>query len=246
MDVSGCWGPGMPGPYGYGAGSLRDFWGRPPAPKEVDMSPGILGKKIGMSQVFREDGQAVPVTLLKAGPCMVVQRKTPTVDGYDAVQLGLVEFIKPQRINKPITGHLKKAGAEGARFMREFHLRPGDDDFKAGDQVLVDQFKPKDKVDVIGISKGRGFAGVVKRHHFRGGEGSHGSMFHRAPGSIGASSYPSRVVPGMRMGGHMGHDRVTVRNLEIIDVDTQDNVLVVKGAVPGPNGGYVVVRRAKR
>ena len=210
------------------------------------MSPGILGKKIGMSQVFREDGQAVPVTLLKAGPCMVVQRKTPTADGYDAVQLGLVEFIKPQRINKPITGHLKKAGAEGARFMREFHLRPGDDDFKPGDQVLVDQFKPKDMVDVIGISKGRGFAGVVKRHHFRGGEGSHGSMFHRAPGSIGASSYPSRVVPGMRMGGHMGHDRVTVRNLEIIDVDTQDNVLVVKGAVPGPNGGYVVVRRAKR
>ena len=210
------------------------------------MSPGILGKKIGMSQVFREDGQAVPVTLLKAGPCMVVQRKTPTADGYDAVQLGLVEFIKPQRINKPITGHLKKAGAEGARFMREFHLRPGDDDFKAGDQVLVDQFKPKDMVDVIGISKGRGFAGVVKRHHFRGGEGSHGSMFHRAPGSIGASSYPSRVLPGMRMGGHMGHERVTVRNLEIIDVDTQDNVLVVKGAVPGPNGGYVVVRRAKR
>ena len=210
------------------------------------MSPGILGKKIGMSQVFREDGQAVPVTLLKAGPCMVVQRKTPTADGYDAVQLGLVEFIKPRRINKPATGHLKKAGAEGARFMREFHLRPGDDDFKAGDQVLVDQFKPKDMVDVIGISKGRGFAGVVKRHHFRGGEGSHGSMFHRAPGSIGASSYPSRVLPGMRMGGHMGHERVTVRNLEIIDVDTQDNVLVVKGAVPGPNGGYVVVRRAKR
>jgi large subunit ribosomal protein L3 len=199
-----------------------------------------------MSQVFREDGQAVPVTLLKAGPCMVVQRKTPTADGYDAVQLGLVEFIKPRRINKPTTGHLKKAGAEGARFMREFHLRPGDDDFKAGDQVLVDQFKPKDKVDVIGISKGRGFAGVVKRHHFRGGEGSHGSMFHRAPGSIGASSYPSRVLPGMRMGGHMGHERVTVRNLEIIDVDTEDNVLVVKGAVPGPNGGYVVVRRAKR
>jgi len=210
------------------------------------MSPGILGKKIGMSQVFREDGQAVPVTLLKAGPCMVVQRKTPTADGYDAVQLGLVEFIKPQRINKPATGHLKKAGAEGAKFMREFHLGPGDDDFKAGDQVLVDQFKPKDKVDVIGISKGRGFAGVVKRHHFRGGEGSHGSMFHRAPGSIGASSYPSRVLPGMRMGGHMGHERVTVRNLEIIDVDTEDNMLVVKGAVPGPNGGYVVVRRAKR
>ncbi|HYW47891.1 MAG TPA: 50S ribosomal protein L3 [Bryobacteraceae bacterium] len=210
------------------------------------MSPGILGKKIGMSQVFRPDGQAVPVTLLKAGPCMVVQRKTPTADGYDAVQLGLVEFIKPQRINKPATGHLKKAGAEGAKFLREFELGPGDDDLKAGDKVLVDQFKPKDKVDVIGISKGKGFAGVVKRHHFRGGGDSHGSMFHRAPGSIGASSFPSRVLPGMRMGGHLGHTRVTVRNLEVIDVDTEDNVLVVKGAVPGPNGGYVVVRRSKR
>ncbi len=210
------------------------------------MSPGILGKKIGMTQMFRPDGQAVPVTLLKAGPCMVVQRKTPTVDGYDAVQLGLVEFIKPQRINKPTTGRLKKAGVDGAKFMREFPLGPDGEDLKTGDQVLVDQFKPKDMVDVIGISKGRGFAGVVKRHHFRGGEGSHGSMFHRAPGSIGASSYPSRVLPGMRMGGHMGNARVTVRNLEVIDVDTEDNVLVVKGAVPGPNGGYVMVRRSKR
>ncbi len=210
------------------------------------MSPGILGRKIGMTQVFRPDGQVVPVTLLKAGPCMVVQRKTPTTDGYDAVQLGLMEFVKPARINKPATGHLKKAGVEGARFMREFHLRPGDDDFKAGDKVLVDQFKPKEKVDVIGVSKGRGFAGLVKRHHFRGGEGSHGSMFHRAPGSIDSSSFPSRVFPGMRMAGHMGNAQVTVRNLEIVEVDTEDNVLMVKGAVPGPNGGYVVVRRAKR
>ena len=210
------------------------------------MSPGILGRKIGMTQVFRPDGQVVPVTLLKAGPCMVVQRKTPTTDGYDAVQLGLLEFVKPARINKPMTGHLKKAGVEGAKFMREFHLRPGDDDLKPGDRVLVDQFKPKEKVDVIGVSKGRGFAGVVKRHHFRGGEGSHGSMFHRAPGSIGASSFPSRVLPGMRMGGHMGSEQVTVRNLEIVEVDTEDNVLMVKGAVPGPNGGYVIVRRAKR
>jgi len=199
-----------------------------------------------MTQMFRADGQVVPVTLLKAGPCMVVQRKTPATDGYDAVQLGLVEFVKPQRINKPSTGHLKKAGVDGAKFLREFHLRPGDDDFKPGDQVLADQFKPNDKVDVIGISKGKGFAGVVKRHHFRGGEGSHGSMFHRAPGSIGASSFPSRVVPGMRMGGHMGNERVTVRNLEIVDVDTEDNVLAIKGAVPGPIGGYLLVRRSKR
>jgi large subunit ribosomal protein L3 len=210
------------------------------------MSPGILGKKIGMSQMFRPDGQAVPVTLLKAGPCMVVQRKTPTADGYDAAQLGLVEFIKPRRINKPTAGRLKKAGVDGAKFMREFHLEAGDGDLKAGDKVLVDQFKPKDKVDVIGISKGRGFAGVVKRHHFRGGEGTHGSMFHRAPGSIGSSSYPSRVFPGTRMGGQMGNARVTVRNLEVVEVDAEDNVLIVKGAVPGPNGGYVVVRRSKR
>ncbi len=210
------------------------------------MIPGILGKKIGMTQIFRPDGQVVPVTLLKAGPCMVVQRKTPATDGYDAVQLGLLEFVKPARLNKPETGHLKKAGVEGAKFLQEFRLKGGNGDLKAGDKVLIDQFKPKDMVDVVGISKGRGFAGVVKRHHFRGGEGSHGSMFHRAPGSIGASSFPSRVVPGMRMGGHMGNAQVTVRNLEVIEVDTEDNVLAVKGAVPGPNGGYVVVRRAKR
>src|SRR5579872_4695247 len=210
------------------------------------MTPGILGKKIGMTQLFRPAGQAVPVTLLKAGPCLVVQRKTPAIDGYDAVQLGLVEFVKPARINKPTAGHFKKAGVEGAKFLREFRLRQGDDDLKPGDKVLVDQFKPKDMVDVIGTSKGRGFAGLVKRHHFRGGAATHGSMFHRAPGSIGASSFPSRVLPGMRMAGHMGDTRVTVRNLEVIDVDAEDNVLVVKGAVPGPNGGYVVVRRAKR
>ena len=210
------------------------------------MTPGILGRKIGMTQVFRPDGQVVPVTLLKAGPCTVVQRKTPATDGYDAVQIGLLEFIKPKRINKPRTGHLKKAGAEGAKMLREFRLSAGSTDYKAGDQVLVSDFKPADMVDVIGISKGRGFAGVVKRHHFRGGEGSHGSMFHRAPGSIGASSFPSRVVPGMRMGGHMGNAQVTVRNLEVIDVDLEDNVLAVKGAVPGPNGGYVLIRRAKR
>ena len=210
------------------------------------MSPGILGKKIGMTQMFRPDGQAVPVTLLKAGPCTVVQRKTPSTDGYDAVQLGLSEFVKPQRINKPMTGHLKKAGAEGVKFVRELPLRPGDSDLKAGDKVLVEEFRPGNKVDVIGISKGRGFAGLVKRHHFGGGDATHGSMFHRAPGSIGASSFPSRVLPGMRMAGHMGNARVTVRNLEVIDVDTEDNVLVVKGAVPGPNGGYVLVRRSKR
>lgn len=209
-----------------------------------DMSPGIIGKKIGMTQVFRPDGQVVPVTLLKAGPCVVVQRKTPARDGYDAVQLALIE--KTRKPNKPMAGHIKRAGIEGgARFLREFPLKGGAD-LKPGDRVLVDQFKPKEKVDVTGISKGRGFAGVVRRHGFGGGDATHGSMFHRAPGSIGASSFPSRVFPGTRMGGHLGHAQVTVRNLEVIDVDPEDHVLMVKGAVPGPNGGYVIVRRAKR
>ena len=211
------------------------------------MSPGILGKKIGMTQVFRPDGQVVPVTLLKAGPCVVVQRKTPTLDGYDAVQLGLVENVKASRIKKPIAGHLKKrADVEGVRYMRELRLGPGDDDLKPGDRVLVGEFQPNQKVDVVGTSKGRGFTGLVKRHHFHGGPATHGSMFHRAPGSIGASSFPSRVFPGTRMAGHTGAQRVTVRNLEIVEVDAEDNVLIVKGAVPGPNGGYVIVRRARR
>jgi large subunit ribosomal protein L3 len=211
------------------------------------MSPGILGKKIGMTQVFSADGQVVPVTVLKAGPCVVVQRKTPQFDGYDAVQLGFMEYAKKTGVNKPSAGHLKKSGAEGVKFMREFRLEEGSNgDLKAGDRVLVDEFKPKEKVDVIGVSKGRGFASIIKRHNFKGGPGSHGSMFHRAPGSIGASSFPSRVFPGMKMAGHMGTARVTVRNLEIVEVDTEENVLLVKGAVPGPTGGYVMVRRAKK
>ncbi|HEX7361362.1 MAG TPA: 50S ribosomal protein L3 [Bryobacteraceae bacterium] len=208
------------------------------------MSPGILGKKIGMTQVFAANGQVVPVTLVKAGPCVVTQRKTPAADGYDAVQLGLVEFGK--KPNKPAAGHLAKSGADGVRFLREFRLGHGNGDMKQGDRVLADEFKPKEVVDVIGTSKGRGFAGVVKRHHFRGGPASHGSMFHRAPGSIGASSFPSRVFPGTKMAGRMGTDQVTVRNLEIVSVDADDNVIAVKGAIPGPNGGYITMRRAKR
>jgi large subunit ribosomal protein L3 len=197
-----------------------------------------------MTQIFNADGQVVPVTLLKAGPCVVTQRKTPATDGYDAVQLGLLEYAKKQ--NKPTAKHLAKSGAEGVRYMREFHLVGGTGDMKAGDRVLAEEFKPRDVVDVIGTSKGRGFAGLVKRHHFRGGPATHGSMFHRAPGSIGASSFPSRVFPGMKMAGRMGTQQVTVRNLEIVSVDPEDNVIAVKGAVPGPNGGYVMVRRARR
>jgi large subunit ribosomal protein L3 len=211
------------------------------------MSPGILGKKIGMTQVFRADGQVVPVTVLKAGPCVVVQRKTPTSDGYDAVQLGFMEYAKKSGVSKPKGGHLKKSGAEGVKFLREFLLAEGvQGDMKPGDRVLVDEFKPNDKVDVIGVSKGHGFAGVIRRHGFKGGPGGHGSMFHRAPGSIGASSFPSRVFPGMKMGGQMGMARVTVRNLEVVEVDAEENVLLIKGAVPGPAGSYVMVRRARK
>ncbi len=210
------------------------------------MSPGILGKKIGMTQVFRADGQVVPVTLVKAGPCVVTQRKTPAIDGYDAIQIGLHEFVKQSRVIKPLAGHLKKANAEGVKFLRELRLGAGDGDIKTGDRILVDEFKATDKVDVIGVSKGKGFGGIVKRHHFKGGPKSHGSMFHRAPGSIGASSFPSRVFPGTRMAGQLGMQQVTVRNLEVVEVDAEDNVLMIKGALPGPNGSYVLVRRAKR
>ena len=194
------------------------------------MSPGILGKKIGMTQVFRPDGQVVPVTLLKAGPCVVAQRKTPDHGRLrrGAARLGRVRQADSASTSR-MTGHLKKAGAEGAKFMREFRLRPGDGDFKPGDRVLVEEFKPNDKVDVIGVSKGRGFAGFVKRHHFRGGDASHGSMFHRAPGSIGASSFPSRVFPACDGPATWARDSVTVRNLEIVEVDTEDNVLHGEG-----------------
>lgn len=209
------------------------------------MVNGILGKKLGMTQVFGPNGDAIPATVLKAGPCVVVQRKTATKDGYDAVQLGLVELPGPKRVPKPMEGHFKRAGANPARFIREVRLAPGNEEVKTGDKVLVDQFKAEDIVDVVGVSKGRGFAGVHKRHHFGGGSGSHGSMFHRAPGSIGASAFPSRVLKGMRAAGHMGASQVTVRNLRIVRVLPEDNALVVEGAVPGPEGGYVVVRKAK-
>ena len=188
------------------------------------MSPGILGKKIGMTQVFSADGQVVPVTLVKAGPCVVTQRKTPATDGYDAVQLGLVEYAK--KPNKPMAGHLKKVGRGRRRSScANFVSEPGTGDLKQGDRVLAEEFKPKDKVDVIGTSKGRGFAGLVKRHHFRGGDGVARSMFHRAAGFDRRSSFPSRVFPGMQMAGRMGTRRVTVRNLEIVSVDTDDNVM---------------------
>ena len=206
---------------------------------------GILGIKLGMAQVFAEDGTAVPCTVLQAGPCVVVQRRTKQKDGYDAVQLGLVEFIKPQRVNKPMTGHFKKANVAPLRLLRELRLEESAEETKVGDRVLVDGFQPGEFVDVTGISKGKGFQGGVKRWHFRGGDATHGSMFHRAPGGIGASSFPSRVWPGQHGPGHMGHQRVTVKNLRVVKVDAEENLLLVRGAVPGPNGAYIVIRKAR-
>jgi large subunit ribosomal protein L3 len=207
------------------------------------MVTGIIGKKIGMTQLFSPDGTVHPATVLKAGPCVVVQAKAKATDGYDAVQLGLVEE-KPARVTKPVAGHYKKANVPPTRVRREVGVKDGAEAPKTGEQVLVSIFKDGERVDVIGTSRGKGFAGVVKRHHFRGGAATHGSMFHRAPGSIGASSYPSRVVKGMRAAGHMGADRVTTRNLRIVKVDAENHLLIVRGAVPGGPGGYVVIRKA--
>jgi large subunit ribosomal protein L3 len=207
------------------------------------MVTGLIGKKVGMTQLFAEDGTVQPATVLKAGPCVVVQAKTLETDGYEAVQLGLVE-AKPTKENKPSQGHFKKAGVPATRVRREMKLLAGGDPPKAGDQVNVSMFADGDRVDVIGTSRGKGFQGVVKRHHFAGGKASHGSMHHRAPGSIGQSSYPSRVLKGMRMGGHMGDARVTVRNLKVIRVDPENNLLLVEGAVPGGPHGILMIRKA--
>jgi large subunit ribosomal protein L3 len=208
------------------------------------MLTGIIGRKVGMTQLFQQDGTVTPGTVIKAGPCVVVQTKTAQTDGYEAVQLGLVEE-RPARVRKPLAGHYKKAGVPPTRVRREVKVAKGAESPKAGDQVLVNTvFTNGDRVDVIGVSRGKGFQGVVRRHHFRGGAATHGSMFHRAPGSIGASSFPSRVVKGMRAAGRMGGDQVTTRNLKVVAVDAENNLLIVHGAVPGAPGNYVVVRKA--
>jgi len=203
---------------------------------------GIIGKKIGMTQVYAEDGRAIPVTVIQAGPCVVVQRKSKAKDGYSSVQLGLVEDRKVKRVTKAMKGHFDKAGLPPCRVLREFSVEDGAE-HKVGDKVSVELFAPGDVVDIVGVSKGKGFQGVVKRHHFRGGAATHGSMFHRAPGGIGASAYPSRVIKGLRGAGHMGDERVTTKNLTVVRVDAGKNTLVVKGSVPGASGGYVVIRK---
>ncbi len=206
---------------------------------------GILGIKLGMTQVFAEDGTSVPCTVLQAGPCVVVQRRTKDKDGYDAVQLGLVEFIKPQRVNKARTGHFKKANVAPMRYLREVKIEDSKDESKSGDRVLVDSFKIGEWVDVTGVSKGKGFQGGVKRWHFRGGDASHGSMFHRAPGGIGASSFPSRVWKGQHFPGHMGNEQKTIKKLKVVKIDSDENLLLVRGAVPGPSGSYILIRKVK-
>ena len=207
---------------------------------------GILGIKLGMAQVFADDGTAIGCTVLQAGPCVVVQKRSKQTDGYDAVQLGLVEFIKPQRISKPMNGHFKKANVAPMRFLRELRLDEGTEETKVGDRVLVDGFAPGDVVDVCGVSKGKGFQGGVKRWHFRGGDATHGSMFHRAPGGIGASSFPSRVWKGQHFPGHMGNERVTAKNLRVVKIDPDENLMLVRGSVPGPAGSYILIRKARK
>jgi large subunit ribosomal protein L3 len=215
------------------------------------MINGIIGKKVGMTQIFAADGTVTPVTVIKAGPCVVVQKKSAAgKDGYNAVQLGLVEDkpVKLKNVNKPMRGHFEKTGGgvPPTRILKEFRLEDSADPTNVGDKVLVDQFADGDRIEVIGRSKGRGFAGTVKRHNFNRGPETHGSMNVRAPGSIGASAFPSRVIKGTRSSGHMGDERVTVKGLTVARVDVENNLLMVRGAVPGATGSVVIIKKAKR
>lgn len=207
---------------------------------DAEHMTALIAKKLGMTQRFLEDGSVVSLTVLKAGPCVVVQRKTTERDGYEAVQLGLVEAGRKVTANKPMEGHFKKAGAAPCRILREFPLGSGDEP-SVGDSIKVSVFEASDVVQVSGISKGKGFAGVMKRHGFGGQRASHGSKTHRAPGSIGQSATPARVFAGMKGPGHMGQDRVTVKNLKVVEVIEDEDLLLVGGPVPGANGTYVEI-----
>ena len=207
------------------------------------MVKGILARKIGMSQVFDATGDLIPVTIVQAGPCVVVRRRETARDGYEAAQLGLVEGKPPRRVGKPVAGQFKAAAVPPTRVLAEVPVAEGSE-AKAGDTVLCDIFAPQEIVRVVGTSKGKGFQGAMKRHHFRGGAASHGSMFHRAPGGIGPSAYPSRVFPGTRMAGRMGCDRVTLKSVTVVKVDVERNLLFLKGAVPGGRNALVRVVKA--
>jgi large subunit ribosomal protein L3 len=207
------------------------------------MVTGIIGRKVGMTQIFDPDGTVHPATVIKAGPCVVVQAKTKETDGYQSVQLAFVEET-PAKSNKPTTGHFKKANVPATRVRREVGVATGAEVPSVGDQVLASIFALGERVDVVGTGRGKGFQGVVKRHHFAGGAATHGSMFHRAPGSIGASSFPSRVVKGMRAAGRMGGGRVTIHNLKVLRVDPENHLLIVEGGIPGSPTSYVIIRKA--
>lgn len=200
---------------------------------------GILGRKLGMTHIFAEDGKTVPVTVIEAGPCSVIQVKTLQSDGYEAVKIGFSELRKTKKITKAMDGVFKKTGVKPCEVIKEFHMG----DLKVGDLVTVGMFSKGDTIKVSGVSKGKGFQGVMKRHNYAGGPGSHGSMFNRAPGSIGASSFPSRVWKNKGLPGHMGSERTTVRNLKIVDVRPDQNLLIVRGAVPGASGTYLEIRK---
>ena len=206
---------------------------------------GILGRKLGMTQIFTADGATVPVTVVEAGPCVVVQRRTIEKDGYEAIQIGLVEAKPPRKVTKPMQGHFKKADVTPTRHLVEFAIG-SDEALAPGDSIKVSIFKELEWVDVTGTSKGKGFQGVVRRHGFRGGRATHGSMFHRAPGSIGNSSDPSRVYPGMKGAGRMGGVRRTGKNLLVVKIDEEKNLIYLRGSVPGAANAYVAIRRAKR
>jgi large subunit ribosomal protein L3 len=206
------------------------------------MTNGLIGKKLGMTQLFQEDGSLVPVTVIEAGPCRVAQVKTKDRDGYESLQLAFGE-VPERKVSKAVSGHLKKGQVPPARWLREFR-KTGE--VELGQEIKTDVFQKGDWVDVQGISKGKGFQGVVKRHHYAGGPETHGSMFHRAPGSIGSSAYPSRVWKNKTLPGHMGNERVTVQRLKVIESRPEENLLFVKGAVPGPSGELVVVRKSKK
>lgn len=207
------------------------------------MVEGLIGRKIGMTQTFDDEGNAVPVTVIKAGPCTVIQKKTKEKDGYSVIQLSLMEERGNKKPPKPLVGHYSKSGIPPGRILQEFKFKE-QGEVKEGDQFFVDIFQVGEKVDVIGTSKGKGFAGVMKRWGFHGGKASHGSMFHRAPGSIGASAFPSRVVKGKKLPGQLGNQRVTIKNLIVVEADKDNNLLVVKGAIPGAKGGYLLIKKA--
>ncbi len=210
------------------------------------MAIGLIGRKVRMTQVYDGAGRAVPVTIIEAGPCPIVQRKTKGVDGYEALQLGFLIEPKKGRIKKPMKGHFERAKVPYLRYLREIRIEEADGRYQVGQVLTVELFSEGEYVKVTGTSKGKGFQGGMKRHGWMGGPASHGAMFHREPGSIGASSFPSRVVPGHHMPGRMGGDRVTVKGLRIIKVIPERNLLVVKGAVPGPPGGILMVVKDER